>query len=303
LVQSSESSLSLASSHLGAANRFPDSVAADPDAARTLNADATASLAALTYSRGTFLIYISTDYVFAGRRGEAPYAATATPNPTNLYGATKLAGEQGVLSVPSATDAATSNSTTQTRPIPGVILRVPVLYGPVPPNDRSQSVLNTIVSQIWSNQHPTAAAAAAAPKVKMDDWAQRFPTNTQDVARVCADVAALYLREAAAGKTDLPRVLHFSGEERFTKWDMCQLFGEILALPVDGMVPDKPAEEGEGGAAGVQRPYDCHLDTSVLKELGIDVSAVPFETWWYGLFFSFPHLFFFSPFCLVLVPA
>lgn len=30
----------------------------------------------------------------------------------------------------------------------------------------------------------------------------------------------------------------------------------------------------------VQRPYDCHLSTKELKEIGVDVSAVKFRDWW-----------------------
>jgi S-adenosylmethionine synthetase len=30
----------------------------------------------------------------------------------------------------------------------------------------------------------------------------------------------------------------------------------------------------------VVRPYDCHLSTQALKDLGIDVSATPFKIWW-----------------------
>jgi len=66
-----------------AANRFPDSCTKDPEAARKLNVDASRALAEATISRGIFLIYISTDYVFAGRPGEAPYRTDSTPSPPN----------------------------------------------------------------------------------------------------------------------------------------------------------------------------------------------------------------------------
>ena len=41
------------------------------------------------------LLYISTDYVFDG--SSPPYKADDTPNPVNLYGLTKLEGEQATL--------------------------------------------------------------------------------------------------------------------------------------------------------------------------------------------------------------
>jgi S-adenosylmethionine synthetase len=67
-----------------AANRFPDSCTANPEAARKLNVDSSRALAEAAIARDIFLIYISTDYVFSGRPGEAPYKANATPDPPNM---------------------------------------------------------------------------------------------------------------------------------------------------------------------------------------------------------------------------
>lgn len=44
---------------------------------------------------GIFLIYISTDYVFDGRN--PPYGENDTPNPLNMYGKSKLRGEEEIL--------------------------------------------------------------------------------------------------------------------------------------------------------------------------------------------------------------
>jgi S-adenosylmethionine synthetase len=68
-----------------AANRFPDSCTADPIAAQKINVDASRALAEATTARGIFLIYISTDYVFSGRPGEAPYQPASAPDPPNVY--------------------------------------------------------------------------------------------------------------------------------------------------------------------------------------------------------------------------
>lgn len=76
---------------------------------------------------------------------------------------------------------------------------------------------------------------------------------------------------------ELPSILHFSSEDQMTKWQICQMFADIMGLPLDNMVPLKPEEEPKDGTI---RPYDCHLDTSELQKLGIDVSTVDFKTWW-----------------------
>jgi S-adenosylmethionine synthetase len=160
-----------------AANRFPDSCTENPEAARKINVGASRALAEATVARGIFLIYISTDYVFSGRPGEAPYNASSSPDPTNMYGKTKLEGEQAVLEVASLSD--TKNKV--------VVLRVPVLYGSC--DEPKESAVNVLLSQLWAAQKIEDGQA----KIQVDDYALRFPTNTQDVGRVCRDIAKLYI--------------------------------------------------------------------------------------------------------------
>ena len=73
-----------------------DAAETDPDGAARANRDGPARLATLCAAAGIPLIHISTDYVFDGDKG-APYVETDSTNPTGVYGATKLAGEQAVL--------------------------------------------------------------------------------------------------------------------------------------------------------------------------------------------------------------
>jgi S-adenosylmethionine synthetase len=160
-----------------AANRFPDSCTANPEAAKKLNVDSSRTLAEATTARGIFLIYISTDYVFPGKRGEAPYRPDSSPNPPNMYGQTKLDGEKAVLEVASKTEA--KNKV--------VVLRVPILYGSC--DEPNESAVNVLMSQLWAAQKLENGEA----KIQVDDYALRYPTNTQDVGRVCRDISKLYL--------------------------------------------------------------------------------------------------------------
>ena len=198
--------------------------------------------------------------MFSGQPGEAPYKITSTPNPPNVYGQTKLDGEKAVLEV---------GDNTSTTP-PPVVLRVPILYGHS--EDPKESAVNILVSQVWASQDVQSPEA----KIKVDDYAQRYPTNTEDVARVCRDIADRYL-EPKSSTADIPRILQFSSEDKMTKYDMCKVFAEILGFPTDGIAPDKPNEDA---TSAVKRPYDCHLDTSVLKDLGIPIHTTDFKTWW-----------------------
>ncbi|MBQ4164170.1 MAG: sugar nucleotide-binding protein, partial [Turicibacter sp.] len=60
-----------------------------------VNAEATKIIAECAKKLDVKLIYISTDYVFDGTK-EGEYVETDLPNPINVYGASKLKGEQYV---------------------------------------------------------------------------------------------------------------------------------------------------------------------------------------------------------------
>jgi dTDP-4-dehydrorhamnose reductase len=73
-----------------------DRAESERDAAFAINADAPRLIAEHARAHGTVLIHYSTDYVFDGMQ-RTPYDEAATPNPLNVYGASKLAGERGIL--------------------------------------------------------------------------------------------------------------------------------------------------------------------------------------------------------------
>ena len=64
----------------------------EPDLAIRVNADAVGWLGEACDVRGVGVIHFSTDYVFDGTKDGA-YVEDDTPNPLNVYGASKLAGE------------------------------------------------------------------------------------------------------------------------------------------------------------------------------------------------------------------
>tara|TARA_Y200000002_G_scaffold125732_1_gene103284 strand:+ start:9618 stop:10382 length:765 start_codon:yes stop_codon:yes gene_type:complete len=67
-------------------------------AAYLLNETAPRLLANACKSHNVFLVHVSTDYVFDGTKG-TPYTIDDTPNPINVYGASKLAGEKAIENV------------------------------------------------------------------------------------------------------------------------------------------------------------------------------------------------------------
>ena len=70
-----------------------DKAESEPELARAINATGPGVLAEEANKIGAVLVHYSTDYVFDGTKG-SPYVETDTTNPLNMYGQTKLEGEQ-----------------------------------------------------------------------------------------------------------------------------------------------------------------------------------------------------------------
>lgn len=67
-------------------------------AAYAVNASGAEHMARAARELGCRLVHISTDFVFDGAQGR-PYTPESKPNPLNVYGASKLAGEQAVQAI------------------------------------------------------------------------------------------------------------------------------------------------------------------------------------------------------------
>ena len=76
-----------------AAHTAVDKAESEPDLARLVNATAPGVLAQAANAAGAWLVHYSTDYVFDGS-GTQPWVETDAPAPLNVYGQTKLEGEQ-----------------------------------------------------------------------------------------------------------------------------------------------------------------------------------------------------------------
>ena len=72
-----------------------DKAESEPELATLVNATSPGRMAEAAAEIGARLIHISTDYVFDGRKPE-PYLEDDATSPINVYGHSKLAGEQAI---------------------------------------------------------------------------------------------------------------------------------------------------------------------------------------------------------------
>lgn len=72
-----------------------DRAEAERDLAVKVNGEAPGVMAEAARRSGAMLVHYSTDYVFDGAKG-SPYVETDIPNPLNVYGESKLAGEVAI---------------------------------------------------------------------------------------------------------------------------------------------------------------------------------------------------------------
>ncbi len=75
-----------------------DRAESEPDQCMAVNAMGTLNLVRAALMVGARLVYISTDYVFDGS-GDMPHEAEEKPRPLNVYGLSKLQGEEAVRSL------------------------------------------------------------------------------------------------------------------------------------------------------------------------------------------------------------
>ena len=73
-----------------------DKAESEGEKAMLINGSTPGEIARYCQKNGIPLVHFSTDYVFDGRKNDL-YVETDTPNPLNMYGSSKLAGEQAII--------------------------------------------------------------------------------------------------------------------------------------------------------------------------------------------------------------
>jgi dTDP-4-dehydrorhamnose reductase len=208
-----------------------DKAESEPEAADRANHLGPALLARYCETAGIALIHVSTDYVFDGTKG-APYLETDAPNPTGIYGATKLAGEQAVL-------AACRRS---------VVLRTSWVY--------AATGKNFVLTML--------GAAKRFPKLRVVADQTGCPTNADDLAAAIWAIADTVLADQF--RPEYNGVFHATGTGE-TSWHgfASAIFAEAAAYGL--AAPDVEAITTADWPTPARRPADSRLNCDALEQV------------------------------------
>ena len=213
---------------IAAAYTAVDLAETERDLAHTVNAETPAAIAQALDADGPALVHISTDYVFDGEKG-APYAETDAPHPLNVYGASKLAGEQAIAA-------------SRAR---AVILRTSWVV-----SSHGKNFVKTMLR---------AAGEGRALKVVDDQFGR--PTAARDLARFILGQAA---RLVAAPAGDPAFGLHHFANVGEVTW---KGFADgIFDIALGGAAPVVAAGSAADWPSPARRPARGTLDTSKLEQ-------------------------------------
>jgi dTDP-4-dehydrorhamnose reductase len=173
-----------------------------------MNVNAVAYLIEACQINRTFLLHLSTDFIFDGKAG--PYDETAEAKPLSYYGESKLAAENLVIQ----------------SSIPWAIARTVLVYGITEAMSRSNIIL-------WVKK---SLSEGKTIQVVDDQW--RTPTLAEDLAKGCWLIA----QKEAQG------IFNISGKDFLTPYEMAIQTAEYfkldqsLIIRTDGSQFSQPAQ-------------------------------------------------------------
>ncbi|MGQ9843955.1 MAG: dTDP-4-dehydrorhamnose reductase [Spirochaetota bacterium] len=169
-----------------------DRAETDTNHAYLVNQHAVKNLVSAVKKYGIKLIHISTDFVFDGSK-TTPYTEEDIPNPLSIYGKSKLAGEQEIL----------------TQTVDALIIRISWLYSVYGNNfvktiirhAKEKGVLNVVYDQVGT------------------------PTYARDVAKAIVHILTMPCNIVGQ------RLYHYSNEGVASWYDFAQAIVEFCSIP------------------------------------------------------------------------
>lgn len=160
-----------------------DQAEQDEDAATAINFHAVATLAALASAEDAPIIHLSTDFVFDGMKN-TPFTSTDQMNPLNIYGGTKMMGEEALrYSMPWH-----------------VILRVSAVFGPF-----SNNILPRTIEMLNEQD-----------ELRMLTDRISAPTPAIDLAKTLIEIGSQLLY----GKADGYGTFHYCGDPSCSRYEL-----------------------------------------------------------------------------------
>ena len=167
-----------------------DKAESEKDVAFTINGDAVGSLAAACKGVGARLIHISTDYVFDGHSA-TPLKENDPTGPINIYGASKLKGEQLALQ---------ENRDT-------LIIRTSWVY-----SQFGNNFVKTMIRLMREKE-----------RISVVDDQIGSPTYAADLAAVIGRIVS--------GEKFVPGIYHYSNEGQISWFDFALAIKELIGSP------------------------------------------------------------------------
>jgi dTDP-4-dehydrorhamnose reductase len=207
-----------------------DRAESEADTAFTVNARGAEAVAAAAARLRVPLVHLSTDYVFDGTKS-TPYVESDPSNPSSVYGASKLAGEEAVL-------AANGNT---------AVLRTAWVYSPFGAN-----FVRTMLRLTGEREE----VAVVADQVGN-------PTSALDIADAALRVAANLVSSASA---DLRGVFHMTASGEATWAQFAEAIFRISRAAGGPAVRVRHITSAEYPTPA-RRPANSRLDSSKLERI------------------------------------
>ncbi len=195
-----------------------------------VNAEAVGNLGRLAKKAGKWVLHISTDFVFDGRK-ETPYVETDVPNPINKYGASKLMGEKLLV------ESGCSNC----------IIRVEWTYG-----RNGRNFVTKLIERASGFAKATPDRKAGGTLKVVDDQ-KGSPTATTQAAKVICSL----LKKKPQG------LFHFAASGYVSRFEMAKFIFDKLGMAVD-LRRCKTADFKAPAARPLNSCFDCGKITSLL---------------------------------------
>jgi dTDP-4-dehydrorhamnose reductase len=209
-----------------------DRAESDADRAEAINGQAPGVLAEEARRLGIPLVHYSTDYVFDGAKLEA-YVETDIPNPQNVYGKTKLAGDLAIQS--SGCDY--------------LILRTSWVYGA-----RGSNFLLTMLR-----------LAGERPELRIVDDQIGAPTTSECIAQATASVLSQLLSPSGGGFQGRSGIYNLSSSGETSWYGFARTLLEKSAArsgtPIPNLVPISTSEYPQAA----KRPANSRLSGQRLE--------------------------------------